>query len=403
MIFCLGARRSGTYLLERLMRAHPRIAAVPSETHLISHGIAPLLERFHHGVRSAPRVGVVYGDREKLLDAARDFCDAVFTEFDMPEAAYLVERTPLHAEHAELIAELYPDSRVIHIIRDGRDVAASLLDQRWGPATIEEAAREWTRAVRSARELAGRSGYHEVRYEELLADPEAELQKLFGALELEMTPEALEAARRELDRPLNVGPSAQIGSEKWRSRLDPDALARFDTEAADLLRELGYPESGAGARRGRSRLDAARGRARALVRGARTGGERPRPRGDPRFNDPHDAINGLLDIGRRRAPERMMELLSDDVRVRVLSMDGIEDASGAAAAETLARALCEDEALQGEQLREEMLLSGAPSAMASLTFRLPDGALAERILAVTSLRGLAEQVLLCRLPPRHDA
>jgi hypothetical protein len=400
MIFCFGARRSGTYLLERLLSAHPRIAAVPSETHLISHGIAPLLERFHHGVRSAPRVGVVYGERDKLLDAARDFCDVVFAEFDQPEAAYLVERTPLHAEHAELIAELYPDARFIHIIRDGRDVAASLLEQRWGPATIEEAAQEWSRGVRSGRALAGHAGYHEVRYERLLADPGGELRDVFDTLGLEAGANALEAAARELKRPLNVGPSAQIGSEKWRSKLDSETLTRFEAEAGDLLSELGYPESGAGAGKARSRLGAARDRAGALLGGAPKGGQTPfrkAPRGDPRFNDPHDAINALLDVGRRRASARIAEILSDDARVRVVSPDGVVDAKGPAAVEALSEALCEDEALRGELLRDEMLLSGSPSAVASLTFALPDGTRAERILAVTSLRGLAEQVLLCRI------
>ena len=47
MIFNAGARRSGTYWLQRITCAHPAVAEVPSETYIFSHGIAPLMERFH--------------------------------------------------------------------------------------------------------------------------------------------------------------------------------------------------------------------------------------------------------------------------------------------------------------------------------------------------------------------
>ena len=48
MIFNVGARRSGPTGSSAFVTAHPEVAAVPSETHLFSHGIAPLFERFQH-------------------------------------------------------------------------------------------------------------------------------------------------------------------------------------------------------------------------------------------------------------------------------------------------------------------------------------------------------------------
>src|SRR4051794_19181933 len=56
MIFNVGARRSGTFWLQRIVAAHPGVSAVPSETHLFSDGIAPLFSRLQHSVRSSTKV-----------------------------------------------------------------------------------------------------------------------------------------------------------------------------------------------------------------------------------------------------------------------------------------------------------------------------------------------------------
>ena len=398
MLFCFGSRRSGTYLLERLLNTHPAVAAVPSETHLISHGIAPLLERFHHGVRSAPRVGVVYGDRDRLLDAARDFCDTAFGEFDSDGARLLMERTPLHAEHGALVGELYPDAQFVHIIRDGRDVAASLVAQRWGPNTIAEAAAEWQRAVLGARQLADLSGYREVRYEALIAEPEEQLAGLFGSLGLDDSSEAVAAAAKQLERPLNIGPSAQIGTQKWRRTLSDADLRAFDVVAGNLLRELGFPDSGAAGDGGRSRIRAATKRAGSLLgAGRREDRDGEAERGDHRFSDPHDTINGLLEARRRGACEEIGELLSDDVRVRVVMANGGGDASGQAGVRLLAQTLAGDAALSASAQPEELLLSGAPTATVCLSVELEDGRTAARVISVTTLRGLGEAVLYVAL------
>ena len=118
MIFNFGARRSGTFWLQRIVTAHPAVSAVPSETYLFSHGVSPLLERFQHSARSSPEVGAVYVDRDNLIDAVRDLCDTVFGQFLEAGTERVAERTPHHAWHLGLIAEVYPDARFVHIIRD---------------------------------------------------------------------------------------------------------------------------------------------------------------------------------------------------------------------------------------------------------------------------------------------
>src|SRR4051794_40275276 len=246
MIFNVGSRRSGTYWLQRIVSAHPDVAAVPSETHLFAGGIAPLFEGFQHSLRSSAKVGEVYVEREAALDATRDLCDVVFAGAVEPGAARIAERTPLHVFHLELIAAIYPDARFVHIIRDGRDVARSVAAQRWGPEEITEAAGEWRDAIGAARG-AGLPGdvYREVRYENLLTDPAPVVAELYQWLGLAASDASVAEAIGEAGIGANLGAAPSgIGVAKWRDAYTPADLAAFDRVAGDMLRELGYPEAG---------------------------------------------------------------------------------------------------------------------------------------------------------------
>ena len=241
MIFNVGSRRSGTYWLQRIVCAHPDVAEVPSETHLFSHGIAPLLERFQYEDPSAPDVGLVYAKRDEVIGHLRALCDTVFGGFREGRAS-VAERTPLHVNHLPLIHEVYPEARFIHIIRDGRDVARSIARQEWGPNTIEGAAREWRESVTNGRDAGfGPSLLHEVRYEALVADPEPEIASIYAFCGLEPA-SGLEPALAEARRHENIGPSKRggVGVGKWQDEWSAEQVAEFDAAAGDLLRELGY-------------------------------------------------------------------------------------------------------------------------------------------------------------------
>src|SRR3954451_9124785 len=245
MIFNVGARRSGTFWLQRIVASHPEVAAVPSETHLFSDVIAPLFVRFQHSELWSPTVGEVYVDRESILDASRDLCDVVFAEFLEPGASRVAERTPLHALHLDLIAAIYPDARFVHIIRDGRDVARSIVSQGWGPETIEGAAQEWRAAVVAARAASlPPQTYREIRYEDLLADPEPAIRDIYGWLGLAAEDRIVEEAVDEANVGANLGAEpSRIATAKWHDMYSPQELVAFDRVAGDLLAELGYPPS----------------------------------------------------------------------------------------------------------------------------------------------------------------
>lgn len=246
MIFNVGSRRSGTFWLQRIVTAHPLVGEVPSETHLLSHGIAPLLERFHQGERMSTEVGSVYAPRPAVVAAARHLCDTIFAEFIEPGQLFVAERTPLHVFHLPLISEIYPDAKFVHIIRDGRDVARSIAAQDWGPDTIADAAAEWRDAVRSGLDAGlDSTRYMEVRYERMLADREREIERLYGWLELPTSAEDLAYPLRESERLENVDRFGirGVATQKWSKVFTPRDLAAFESVAGELLDQLGYPRA----------------------------------------------------------------------------------------------------------------------------------------------------------------
>jgi hypothetical protein len=238
-----------------MLGRHPDVVSVPSETYLFSEGIAPLVSCFHHGIPSSPATGIMYIDRSRLVDLARQFCDGAFGDLAAtldPRASRVVERTPWHAKQLDLIAEIYPDAHVVHIIRDGRAVVRSLLAQPWGPTSIEAAAAEWAGTVESAR-AASVPLYREVRYEDLVQDTAGGMEQVFRWLGLTfdgpVRSDVLQEAELRRNATFNKE-SADIAD--WWGGLTPKQQKEFERSAGPLLRSLGYPapSSGAGANQG---------------------------------------------------------------------------------------------------------------------------------------------------------
>jgi hypothetical protein len=245
MIFLVGTQRSGTLWLQRILAAHPDVVMLPSETHLFNEGIGRLGQSVHHGPMTSTGTGEIYMDPEAFYDATRDFCDAVFgqvAERLAPTAQHIVERSPNHVYWLDVIGPVYPDGRFVHIIRDGRDVARSQVSQHYGPDDVGKAAREWRRAIDSARAAAPRlRSYTEVRYEKLLAEPRAEIGALFRALGLD-DEAGIDVAVEESGvlRNVDLG-DARVGVGKWRdtwSAADHDAF--LEAVGDELSREFGF-------------------------------------------------------------------------------------------------------------------------------------------------------------------
>jgi len=111
-----------------------------------------------------------------------------------------VDKNPMNTLYLPEISELLPESRFIHLVRDPRDVVASLLaashtwGSGWAPRKSRTAISSWVKHIRAANEGAKNIPprlFLEVRYEKLLASPENTLHDVGEFLGLEWDREAI--------------------------------------------------------------------------------------------------------------------------------------------------------------------------------------------------------------------
>jgi hypothetical protein len=269
-LFVVGCGRSGTTLVRAMLDAHPGLA-VPGESYF-PLWLARRRSRYERAGRfdvdsyvadlaADPwfaRWGIPADAVRARLEAAppSGFADAVRATYacyasatGKPRAA---DKTPTFVLHVPALARLFPESRFLHVVRDGRDVALSLLAADWGPSRVGDAALHWRQHVRAghrAGQALGDDRYLEVRYEDLVADPVAAAAAVCRFAELEFDDAMLRYADRaptllarlpdpEEHQNLRLPPTK--GIRDWRGEMAPDDVALFEALAGDTLEAFGY-------------------------------------------------------------------------------------------------------------------------------------------------------------------
>jgi len=269
--FIIGAPRSGTTWLQAMMGAHPELCTT-GELKLFDFFTGPwaeawrTLEALDETDPSRKHGLTMYWSRPQFYAFMREFLDRVYAIVvqQNPRARLILDKTPAYANHVDHILELLPQARFIHLIRDGRDVAASMnaasrgWARLWAPAEVGKAAALWKSFVLSARKAARHEGrYLEVRYEELLARGAAVLQTVFAFVGLPI--DGAQAARivesYRFDKMKAEGSAGRVGrlpegflregrAGSWRDGFSPMDRYVFNEVAGDLLCALGYAEPG---------------------------------------------------------------------------------------------------------------------------------------------------------------
>lgn len=268
--FVVGAARSGTTLLRVMLERHPAVA-IPPESHFIPrmweqrrrYGAEGRLERPGEFLRDLAADGrfrswslPVDAVREQLETIDRPtFADGIASAFRAYAKAHgktaWGDKTPKYVDVIPLLAGLFPDARFVHMIRDGRDVALSVLDMERLHTRAATPARVWARQVRDGRQAGlaiGSERYTELRYEDLLQDQRGELKRIcsflgitYRAAMLEHAQDALAsipARQREMHQRLRLPPTK--GLRDWRSQMSSQDLAEFEAVAGDQLDAFGY-------------------------------------------------------------------------------------------------------------------------------------------------------------------
>lgn len=210
------------------------------------------------------RQGLDLGAVRSALDKAgaetySEAVRAVFAAYAAKDGKELYgDKTPGSVTQIELLAGLFPEAKFVHIIRDGRAVALSYLERpEWGPETMAEAANHWKNRVRRGR-AAGRAigpdRYLEVRYEDVVADPETVARKVCDFLGLDFEDGMLRyhekskdfiASTKDPEAFKNLSRPITADLRDWEDEISRNDQNLFEAIAGDLLQELGYPVSGA--------------------------------------------------------------------------------------------------------------------------------------------------------------
>lgn len=207
--FIVGSPRSGTTWLQRLLAEHPAVYT-GQESHLFDWFIGPMLRKWHRtiamfdGHDPSRRDGIglgAYLNTEEFRDLLRPLIHRTIEASGVGIGEVFLEKTPGHSLFLPEIVEMLPESRLIHLVRDPRDVVASLLraskswGKTWAPSSAKEAAQEWSRhvsAVQRAKKKLGKKRFFEIRYEDLHRAPAEGLSRLVGFLGLEWTRSAID-------------------------------------------------------------------------------------------------------------------------------------------------------------------------------------------------------------------
>ncbi len=257
-------------MLQRMLDHHPMLA-IANDTHFIPRVVDPdggdvalsheLVDRVLDYHRFG-RLGLDDAAVRRVASHARtyaEFVGALYAEFGARHGKPLAgEKTPDYVRYLPLLGRLFPWSRVVHIVRDGRDVALSALQWArpdkgpgrfalWPEDPVAVCALWWRWQVKSGRTDGRGLGprYQEVRYEDLVARPPEMVESLCLFLRLPFAPETL-AYHLGMQRQ-QPGLSAKRawlpptpGLRDWRTQMSERDAEVFEALAGDLLSSLGY-------------------------------------------------------------------------------------------------------------------------------------------------------------------
>ncbi|NER83089.1 MAG: sulfotransferase [Leptolyngbya sp. SIO1D8] len=214
--FVVGLGRSGTTLLRNLLNASNQIH-IPYESDFIARAYPTLHQKTAFDEQDYEKIAQAFSSRSQkngwhmqknyLLSCLKERSPKNFAEVNAAiYEAYLKKeglealqwgiKTPVLIQSIDRILDVFPNARVVHIVRDGRDVYLSYKNihehgvnqEKFGPSNILQSTLFWVDGLRKVEESVSSAEHslsqsvYEVRFEDLLKDTDAELEKLFNFL-----------------------------------------------------------------------------------------------------------------------------------------------------------------------------------------------------------------------------
>jgi hypothetical protein len=273
-IIVLGCPRSGTTLVQVMLHGHPRIAVAPETRFLLPAYRRRLsfgnledpenrraLGRFivgrghlfaNLGLERRPVIDQIVAGPPTLGSAIGIVLRAYADRFGRSRWG---EKRPGYYRHLDVVMRLFPDAQIVHVVRDPRDCAASLSEMPWWKRPIYHSLSAWAQAVDYTDEAMRKwpGAVTRIRYERLVADPEAELLALCVALDEEYDPAMAEPERlapavvpgKHWHRSTRTTPTTERVA-RWRDELQEWEAALCESVLGGRMSAFGYELSGAG-------------------------------------------------------------------------------------------------------------------------------------------------------------
>jgi Sulfotransferase family len=296
-----GDNRSGTTLTSVVLDSHPDLVVGPELDFVEPENLGPYIvascellladdPRVHgRGVETADpawafgvqfvkqchRFGVTYAELRELVQGVVDRLGSDVVDFDdrchvldavgefrrrQTGAARWGIKVQRQIARVDDFARIFPAAHFVHVVRDGRDVAASNITggQEWAYQDVAAAAAGWLAVVARPHTVAPPDRYVEMRYEDLVGHPHQTLLGIVDFLGIRWDDALLRHAELPhtlFDNPYEH-PSAEPAAKalsaakvgRYRTELTADQVAEFERLAGAELKRLGYALTTADAR-----------------------------------------------------------------------------------------------------------------------------------------------------------
>jgi Sulfotransferase family len=259
-VFIVGMNGSGTTMLLEHLANHPKLFGFPTETRFLPYFVrnegkygdladdanylrlwTDMSRLVGHAAVGDPRQIIERESRSPGPRSAAAVFDRLMSRFAVASGKQAwCEKSPMYVLHLALLGHAFPEARFIHIIRDGRDCAASF-HRRWRFHPIRTIYR-WKKAVSAGRVQGGGLGarYREVRYEEVTASPEHEFREICEFLGIEFEPSILVTARPRSEMSGSSSNNVVLNVRSFKEYFPRGELERMERVAGRYLTELGY-------------------------------------------------------------------------------------------------------------------------------------------------------------------
>lgn len=264
-IFIGGCDRSGTTLLASMLASIEGCVATPesqfksllidgADKEISEKDRSKILDDLKNNFRFRiwlERKGFtdVLSESIKKSETKRDLLESIVSSYALHgNPVCWVDHTPSNIQSIFELKETFPEAVFIHIVRDGRAVASSVLPLPWGPNTTYHAADWWAYRVSfgCAAEIAWPERVHRVSYESLVMDPENTLQELCKKINLTYNPIMLTGSGFALPTYTKkqhgyVGDHVKLSQvDNWKNRLSERDIAVFEAKVSGLLYSFDY-------------------------------------------------------------------------------------------------------------------------------------------------------------------